>query len=192
MATQARTGTVIISTVLVTLVAIAALGYWALVSGVLPANADARPGGLERWAAHTSLDATISSAVRSLHDSLPTTDSVLVAGVRLYGANCAVCHGTSDGKPSTIAIGLYQHAPQFAKHDVSDDPVEETYWKITHGIRLTGMPSYTRTLSETQRWAIAKFLRHQDSLPPVALAEWKALPSAAIDNGNGPTAPEAR
>jgi mono/diheme cytochrome c family protein len=192
MATQARTGTVIISTVLVTLVAIAALGYWALVSGALPANADARPGGLERWAAHTSLGATIASAVTSLHDSLPTTDSVLVAGVHLYGANCAVCHGTSDGQPSTIAIGLYQHAPQFAKHDVSDDPVEETYWKITHGIRLTGMPSYSRTLSEPQRWAIAKFLRHQDSLPPVALAAWKALPSAAIDNGNGPIAPAAR
>jgi len=185
MATPARTGTVIIGTVLATLVVLAVFGYGLLVSGALPANADARPGQFERWAAHTSLDATISGAVRSLHDSLPTTDSILVAGVRLYGSNCAACHGTSDGKPSSIAIGLYQHAPQFAKHGVSDDPVEETYWKITHGIRLTGMPSYARTLSESQRWAIAKFLRHQDSLPPLAEAAWRALPTAATDNGDG-------
>jgi len=54
-----------------------------------------------------------------------------------------------------------------------------TYWKITHGIRFTGMPSFSSTLSSDQRWAVASFLRYQDSLPPSAAAAWKALPSVA-------------
>ena len=71
----------------------------------------------------------------------------------------------------------YQHAPQFAKHDVMDDPIGVTYWKITHGIRFTGMPAFDSTLTATQRWAIASFLLRQDSLPPMANAAWRAMPS---------------
>jgi mono/diheme cytochrome c family protein len=99
-------------------------------------------------------------------------------GVRLYKTNCAVCHGASDAKRSSVADGLYQEPPQFAKDDVTDDPIGVTYWKITHGIRYTGMPAFDSTLTSPQRWAIATFLLRQDSLTPAAAAAWKALPSA--------------
>lgn len=165
-----------------TLVVLLLLAFVGVKAGVMPANADAKPGKLERWAAKTSLRVAIMRDIRSLHDPIPATDSVMTAGVRLYHANCMVCHGAADGKPSPVARGLYQKPPQFAKDDVTDDPVEMTYWKITHGIRFTGMPAYDSTLKEGERWAIASFLRHQDSLPPNALAAWKALPSAA-DSG---------
>jgi thiosulfate dehydrogenase len=92
-------------------------------------------------------------------------------------------------RPSTIAIGLYQHAPQLARHGVEDDPEGETFWKIKHGIRLTGMPSFGASLSDEKIWTLALFLKHMDSLPPgpdkiwraartpVALAPLSALPS---------------
>jgi len=147
-------------------------------TGAMPANADAAPGRLETWAAKKSLHATLDREGRALKDPQPINDSTLTAGVRLYGAYCATCHGASDGKPSAVARGLYQHAPQFAKDDVTDDPVGITYWKITHGIRYTGMPAFDSTLTADQRWAIAGFLLRQDSLTPNAEAAWKALPSA--------------
>jgi thiosulfate dehydrogenase len=146
--------------------------------GMMPANADAKPGGLETWAAKRSLHATLNREGRDLKSPLPVNDSVLTQGVRLYGTYCAVCHGASDGKASAVARGLYQHAPQFAKDDVTDDPIGITYWKITHGIRYTGMPAFDSTLTTDQRWAIATFLLRQDSLPPAAAAAWKALPSS--------------
>jgi thiosulfate dehydrogenase len=168
-----------VTTFVVTVVALVVLAVVAVFFGVLPANADAKPGFVEQWAAHESLQAAIDRGVKPLKNPLAVTDSVMTAGVKLYGTHCAVCHGTSDAKPSSIAAGLYQRPPQFAKHGVSDDPAEETYWKITHGIRLTGMPAYVTSLSTNERWQIASFLRYQDSLPPNALAAWKALPSAA-------------
>ncbi len=166
-------------TVVGTLVALVVIAFVAVVTGSIPANADAPPGRIERWMASRSLHATLAREAPSLREPLPVSDSSLVEGVRLYGTHCVVCHGASDGRPSAIATGLYQHAPQFAKDNVADDPVGVTYWKITHGIRLTGMPAFDSSLSVAERWKIAGFLARQDSLPPGAAAAWKALPSAA-------------
>jgi hypothetical protein len=35
---------------------------------------------------------------------------------------------------------------------VTDDPVDETYWKVANGIRLTGMPAYQGFLTNDQLW----------------------------------------
>lgn len=169
-------------TIVGTLIALGLLAFVGVEAGVMPANADAKPGGLERWAAKTSLHVSIARDMKTLHSPMASSDSVMTAGVKLYRANCLVCHGAADGKASSVAKGLYQKPPQFAKDDVTDDPVEMTYWKVTHGIRLTGMPAYDKSLTDNERWAVATFLRHQDSLPPNALAAWKGLPSAS-DSG---------
>jgi len=169
-------------TALYTIIACALLAVlvaWVTIrTGAMPANADAAPGRFETWAAKRSLHATLDREGRPLKSPLPINDSVLTQGVHLYGTYCAICHGTSDAKASAVARGLYQHAPQFAKDDVTDDPIGVTYWKITHGIRYTGMPAFDSTLTADQRWAIASFLLRQDSLPPSAEAAWKALPSS--------------
>jgi mono/diheme cytochrome c family protein len=170
---------IVATTAIATCVAFVLGAFLFVVVGLMPANADAKPGTLEHWAAKRSLHVTLARETKALHGPATSTDSVMTLGVRLYKTNCAVCHGASDAKRSSVADGLYQEPPQFAKDDVTDDPIEVTYWKITHGIRFTGMPSYAKTLSDDQRWAIAAFLRHQDSLPPTALAAWKALPSVA-------------
>ncbi len=38
---------------------------------------------------------------------------------------------------------------------VSDDEAGETYWKVANGIRLTGMPSYSHVLTDTQMWQVS-------------------------------------
>jgi mono/diheme cytochrome c family protein len=156
------------------------LGAYAFLSmGWMPANADAPPPALEKWAARKSLRATIEREAPTAPNPVAATDENLTAGVKLYAANCAVCHGAADGAASNIAKGLYQKAPQLGKHGVTDDEEGETYWKIYHGIRMTGMPSYRATLTETQMWQITLFLKHMDELTPGAKKAWLALPSQA-------------
>lgn len=158
--------------IVATLVALLVLGFAAVQTGAVPANADrgALPG--EKWAAHTSLDATIA---REAPKDPPTAmnDADLAAGATLYVQNCAVCHGTAHSTPNAIERGLYISAPQFAKHDVTDDPIGVTYWKVDHGIAWTAMPSYHATLSERDRWQVAWFLKHQNALDGRAKAIWE-------------------
>jgi mono/diheme cytochrome c family protein len=164
--------------VLVTLLALIVGGYFFISLGLMPANADGKPPMIERWMARTSLHASIDREAPKGAVPIPVSDENLMAGVKLYAMNCAVCHGASDGQASNIAMGLYQHAPQLAKHDVTDDPEGETYWKVKHGIRLTGMPGFSGTLTDDQVWQIVLFLKHMNSLPPKVDKTWKAVPSA--------------
>ena len=163
--------------VAVTLAIIALSGFIAVTQGLVPANADARPGGFERWAAKTSLNATVK---REMAQTVPIqpSDANVMAGIKLYGQNCSVCHGVATGEPTNIARGFYQNAPQFGKHGVTDDPEGETYWKVTHGIRFTAMPSFSKSLTDEQRWQVTLFLKHQDELSPRAKAAWLALQPA--------------
>jgi mono/diheme cytochrome c family protein len=158
-----------------TLAAIVLIGYVGVRAGLMPANADAKPPALEKWMARTSLHAALAREAPTTPNPVPLGDADLIAGIKLYAANCAVCHGTADGKASNVARGLYQKPPQLAGDGVEDDPDGVTYWKIAHGIRFTGMPAFGTTLTERQIWQLALFLKHMDALPPGPQRAWKAL-----------------
>lgn len=151
-------------------------GYIVVVAGLFPANADTPPGKLERWAANTSLDATIARETKGLSAPIQPTEANLAAGVTIYAGNCAVCHGTAQGPGTNISRGFYQRAPQFTRRGgPTHDPVEETYWKVTHGIRLTAMPHFSQTLDDTQRWQVALLLKNLKQLPPKVEKAWRAV-----------------
>jgi thiosulfate dehydrogenase len=160
------------------LVALALCVYAGVLLGAMPANADGKPSKLERWMATTSLHATLAREAPKSPNPLPLTDDNLIAGIRLYAKNCAVCHGTADAEPSNVARGLYQRPPQLAKDGVEDDPDGVTYWKIYHGIRLTGMPAFGKRLDDTQLWQLTLFLKHMDALPQDAERVWKSVKAA--------------
>ncbi len=158
----------------------ALIAYIGVTQGLLiPANADAAPGKLERWAANQSLRATLRREAPKQENPVANTVPNLLAGIKLYGDNCIVCHGGADGTASTIAMGLYQHAPQLGSDGVEDDPQGVVYWKVAHGIRLTGMPAFGANLSDQQIWTLALFLNQMDKLPPQADKAWRALKNPA-------------
>lgn len=165
----------VLTGVVLTLLLIAAGAYAGVRGGWMPANADSPPSHIETWAAKTSLRATVNREAPTQPNPVALSDENLIAGIKLYKQNCSVCHGASDGKPTNIARGLYQHAPQFAKHGVEDDPDGESYWKISHGIRLTGMPGFSKSLNDEQRWQLALFLKHMDALPQKANKVWHTM-----------------
>ena len=148
-------------------------GYVAVRVGAFPANADARPSSIEAWMARTSLRATMQREAPQGANPVAASEMNLVSGMKLYVANCAVCHGAADGKATNIAHGLYQRPPQLASFGVEDDPAGVVYWKIKHGIRLTGMPSFSQTMSDTQIWEITAFLQNMDHLASPVDAQWK-------------------
>jgi thiosulfate dehydrogenase len=158
--------------------AVALAGAYTLVrSGSIPANADAEPGPLEIWIAGTSLDATLRRDASKDANPVAATDANLVEGVRLFSQNCAICHGSAKGaaSPSPLAKGLLPKPPQMATDGVEDDPEAHSFWKIKHGIRLTGMPSFGYSLSDREIWTLALFLKHMDKLPPVVQQAWQQV-----------------
>jgi Cytochrome c. len=165
--------------IILTLAVLACAGFFAVKTGIVPANADGKPATLEKWVANTALNAAIERDTKALNNPIPLSDENLIAGVHLYADNCAICHGASDAKPSKLAQGFYIEAPLLAKDGVEDDPESASFWTVKHGIRFTAMPSFTTTLKEEDIWKIAMFLKRMDKLPPAVDDEWKKVPSVA-------------
>lgn len=167
----------VLAGVVLTFILLFAAGLALVGSGYIPANADAPPGRLETWLARTSLDASLNREAPKGPNPVALTDENLLAGVHLFAQNCAVCHGDSRGLPaaSPIAKGLYQKPPQMAAEGVEDDPEGVSFWRIKHGIRLTGMPSFGSTLSDKEIWTLALFLKQMDKLPPAPEQAWKQV-----------------
>jgi mono/diheme cytochrome c family protein len=173
--------------------------FGAVKTGRVPAGADAPPLPGELWAAHTSLNATTAREAPPPPYPYTQTDADIETGAKLYVQNCAVCHGTANSTPNAIARGLGVRPPQFNKHDVMDDPEGVTYWKVEHGIRFTGMPSYHPALDEKSIWQLAYFLkRTPDHLPAAAKNVWEhpesvpaptAMPALPQTPGQGSTHP---
>src|SRR5437588_2465585 len=79
--------------IVLVLVVIVAGGYVGIKNGVMPANADATPSALEKWMARSSLHATLNREAPKGPNPLPVTDQNLLAGIKIYAEDCAVCHG---------------------------------------------------------------------------------------------------
>jgi thiosulfate dehydrogenase len=101
-----------------------------------------------------------------------TSEDVFESGAKIYATSCASCHGT-PGHDAPFAHTMYPAAPQlFRRHSnsavvgVSDDEPGETYWKISNGIRLTGMPAFQHLYSATQMWDVALLLKSADQTLP--------------------------
>lgn len=101
-----------------------------------------------------------------LNPAVPEDEKNFLEGAKVYKENCAVCHGL-PGEPRTmIADGMFPKPPQLFKGvGVTDDEAWETYWKVAHGIRMTGMPGFKDRLGETKMWQVSLLLKDADKLP---------------------------
>jgi len=148
------------------IVAVAAGLYLYLHFGPLPVAVADTPFPMEKQLVRLPLNARIDRETKAA--PFGTSEDVFEAGAHIYRAQCAACHGT-PGHDVPYAKFMYPNAPQlWKKHGknnvvgVSDDEPGETYWKVANGIRLTGMPSYNHTLSDTQMWQVSLLLRNAD------------------------------
>jgi thiosulfate dehydrogenase len=145
-------------------------------TGSAPVATSAPPMPFERMLAHRALNARISKEMpKSV--PIPADENTYKAGTQVYRDNCAVCHSFADGTPSAIAEGMFPKPPRLLKGTgVTDDEPGETYWKVANGIRLTGMPGFKESLSETQMWQVSLLLANADKVPDAVKALLVAAP----------------
>jgi thiosulfate dehydrogenase len=141
-------------------------GLWGYLRfAALPvATADA-PFPFEEKIVSVPLEARIARQTKT--PPFGTSEDVYEGGARVYRRQCASCHGV-PGHDVAFAKQMYPIAPQlWSKHgSVADDEAGATYWKIANGIRLTGMPSYSKLLSDTEMWQVSLLLKNSDQPLP--------------------------
>jgi mono/diheme cytochrome c family protein len=119
----------------------------------------------ERMLANKALRAVIEKEMpKDL--PIPADEAAFTAGAGIYREHCAVCHGLPAQPQTAIAKGMFPNPPMLMEgKGVTDDTPGETYWKVANGIRLSGMPGFKQSLSETQMWQVSVLLAQADKLP---------------------------
>jgi mono/diheme cytochrome c family protein len=142
-------------------------GYVFVRAGGVPIATNSHPLPLEERVARTAILAKIGNAAED-KNPLAADDISMLAGVTIFQQNCAVCHSVPRQPRTAISQGMFPSPPQFFEQNDMDlvvkVPTGITYWKVTHGIRLTGMPGFENTLSDTERWQVTTLLANLDKL----------------------------
>jgi mono/diheme cytochrome c family protein len=163
-------------------VAAVAIGLSAYLKfGPLPVAVADAPLPFEKQVVKLPLNARIDRESKTA--PFGTSEDVFESGAHVYRAQCAGCHGT-PGHDVAFATHMFPSAPQlWKKHGshgvvgVSDDEAGETYWKVANGIRLSGMPSYSRVLTDAQMWQVSLLLKNADKEMPGPVSQILTSPA---------------
>ena len=167
-------------------IVVGAGAFFFLRLGFLDMRADIRPSALESRLAMACMDASCARHAPDVRNPVQPTNANLLAGMRLYRHNCAMCHGAPDHPERRFGHPLYPPAPHFMD-DPADMPENQNFHIIRRGVRWTGMPAWRDTLNDTQIWQVVTFLKRMDSLPPTVKTEWEKS-AAAVAGAPAPVA----
>lgn len=145
-----------------------------LTLGFAPTTANAVPPRFEQQVATQALDVAIDKHAPHVANPYSVDDQSLIAGMRIYTMNCAVCHGALDAQPSTLEHSLYPPAPQLILKPLHD-PEWRTFYIVRTGIRYTGMPAWESALTKQDMWRVTAFLSRVENLPPNVALYWHQL-----------------
>src|ERR1700733_2253522 len=164
--------------VIFTLIVLVAGGWWCVKQGYIDFAADQKPSIVEDKVAMAAVDASTDRRAGDAKNPLEATEANITAGAQLYLDHCAGCHGLPSNPDSPFARSFNPPVPEFFK-DAPDMSDGQNFYIIRHGVRWTGMPAWSNTLSDTQIWELATFLANVDKLPPAAQRVFSAQPANA-------------
>ena len=147
----------------------------ALAAFMLGCTAHAQPSKTETTLANVAKNLVIPVEAEHKKNPVPDTQAVVEQGRLVFVQSCAVCHG-GDGRGGTeLGRNMYPPAMDMTSPHVQHWSDAELLWIIQNGVRLTGMPSWQSSLSETDSWKLARFIHNLPRLD-AATAAPPALP----------------
>jgi mono/diheme cytochrome c family protein len=91
------------------------------------------------------------------------------AGAERYAALCVECHLAPGVTKSNIRPGLYPHPPNLSQEDIRD--AQRAFWTVKHGIKMSAMPAWGKTLNDAAIWDLVAFLRQIPEMTPETYQE---------------------
>lgn len=124
-----------------------------------------------------------SIAARAPDVVVPALDdeSLIRKGAGNYDAMCAGCHLEPGEDHTELSVGLYPAPPNLGR-DRIDDPAE-AFWVIKHGIKMSGMPAWGKSMDDDSIWGMVAFLQQ---LPEMSADQYHELVEASEGHTHDP------
>jgi cytochrome c553 len=109
-------------------------------------------------------DRSIEVRARTIDVHYVMDPARITAGAQRYAALCAGCHLAPGVTRSDIRAGLYPHPPNLAQEEMQ--PAQRAFWIVKHGIKMSAMPAWGKTLDDAAIWDIVAFVRKMPAMTP--------------------------
>jgi mono/diheme cytochrome c family protein len=109
-------------------------------------------------------DRSIEARLGSIQPQLAATPAMIKAGAQHYSTLCAGCHLAPGVAKSELRTGLYPHPPNLAQEEMQES--RRAFWIIKHGIKMSAMPAWARTLDDVAIWDVVAFVRKMPGMSP--------------------------
>lgn len=125
-----------------------------------------------------------SVAVRASSIVAPDLDDepLIRAGAGNYDAMCVGCHLKPGLEATEQSKGLHPAPPNLIRHPI-DDPAA-AFWVIKHGIKMSGMPAWGKSMEDEYIWGMVAFLQQ---LPDMSQDRYDELVEASGGHQHGGT-----
>ena len=107
-------------------------------------------------------DRSIETRLGEIKPQLTATPAMIKSGAEHYAVLCVGCHLAPGVAKSDLRAGLYPHPPSLAQEDVQES--RRAFWIIKHGIKMSAMPAWSKTLDDAAIWDVVAFVRKMPSL----------------------------
>ncbi len=109
--------------------------------------------------------------------SLDDADTIKAGAGKFAEAGCATCHGGPGVVRAKFARGAMNPGPPSLATLAKLEPAE-TFWVIQNGIRMTGMPSFSKAgVPDNDIWQIVAFVRKAPTVSAADYKTWTAPPA---------------
>ena len=163
---------------LITLLMLAIAGVLGAVIFVKATGLSARatPGSIETAVARRLRIIAVPSDYADLNNPVLMNEESMRNGMAHFADHCAQCHA-NDGTGAEMGKAMFPPTPNLKSSPTQSLRDGELFYVIEHGVRFTGMPSFsTSTLEgEESSWHLVNFIRHLPKLTDEQVAEMAAM-----------------
>src|ERR1700685_4125065 len=121
-------------------------------------------------------DRSIAARSKSIEAHYVEDPQRIALGAQRYAVLCVGCHLAPGVTKSDIRQGLYPHPPNLAQEELQQ--AQRAFWIVKHGIKMSAMPAWGKTLDDAQIWDIVAFVRKLPELSPETYREMLLRPSS--------------
>ena len=115
-------------------------------------------------------DRSIEARLGSIKPQLTATPEMVKAGAQHYATLCVGCHLAPGTPKSEVRTGLYPHPPNLAQEEMQES--RRAFWIIKHGIKMSAMPAWGKTLDDAEVWDVVAFVR---KMPGMSAEDYQQL-----------------
>jgi mono/diheme cytochrome c family protein len=150
------------------------LGVYAFVKSGLFNVAAAHPHTkFTEWITHETMIHSVRRHAASIQAPRSASARQVLAGFCTYETHCVACHG-APAIAREQWVGGMEPSPPYLLDSTAKWTPPQLFWIAKNGIKMTGMPSWSDSMPDSQIWDVVAFLEAMRQLPPQTYVRWRS------------------